>query len=38
MRIMKEYGYIYALRLIKADYHRYSSLNKMGGQEKLSLF
>ena len=25
-------------RLIKADYHRYSSLNKMGGQEKLSLF
>lgn len=30
MRIMKEYGYMYALRLIKADYHRYSSLNKMG--------
>lgn len=35
---MKEYGYMYALRLIKADYHRYSSLNKMGEQEKLSLF
>lgn len=38
MRIMKEYGYMYALRLIKADYHRYSSLNKMGGAGKVKSF
>lgn len=35
---MKNMGYARAMRLIKADYRRYSSLCESGGQEKLSLF